>query len=342
VVAVCNAVEAAADGDGPVAVNALGLEPGRPGPPPVRPAPDPRGDTGRGRTAAVRLPPVGFGCSRYRDGEYLDRMSSIATALDAGYRLLDSAELYGNEARIGELLAAPGSPDREGLFLVSKAWNTNHEHVAEACEGTLRELGVSALDCYMLHWPEAWAYQGPLRELVEKPPSEQEALTFPTDGDGQRATVDVPLAETWARMERLHERGLARTLGLCNVSARQLRTLADDARVPPAVVQVERHPYRPRSELVEACHDRGIRVMAHSPLSASGLLEEPVLAEIADANGVGPAAVVLAWNVRRGVVPIPSSTSREHVVANLAAARLRLTEAERERIATLEDPDFQR
>jgi alcohol dehydrogenase (NADP+) len=269
-------------------------------------------------------------------------MSSIATALDAGYRLLDSAELYGNEARIGELLAAPGSPDREGLFLVSKAWNTNHEHVAEACEGTLWELGVASLDCYMLHWPEAWAYQGPLRELAEKPPAEQEALAFPTDGDGERATVDVPLTETWARMERLQERGLTRTLGVCNVSADQLRELADDARVPPAVVQVERHPYQPRTELVEACHDRGIRVMAHSPLSAPGLLEEPVLAEIADAHDVSPAAVVLAWNVGRGVVPIPSSTTREHVVANLAAARLRLTDAERERIATLRDPEFER
>jgi alcohol dehydrogenase (NADP+) len=341
VVAVCNAVEAAADGERSVAVDALGLEARQPGPPPVRPADD-HDDTRRERAAAVRLPPVGLGCSRYRDGEYVDRTESIATALDAGYRLLDSAELYGNETRIGELIDAPGSPDREGLFLVSKAWNTNHEHVAEACEGTLWELGVASLDCYMLHWPEAWAYQGPLRELAEKPPAEQEALAFPTDGDGERATVDVPLTETWARMERLQERGLTRTLGVCNVSADQLRELADDARVPPAVVQVERHPYQPRTELVEACHDRGIRVMAHSPLSAPGLLEEPVLAEIADAHDVSPAAVVLAWNVGRGVVPIPSSTTREHVVANLAAARLRLTDAERERIATLRDPEFER
>jgi alcohol dehydrogenase (NADP+) len=357
VVAVCNAIEAAASSGQSVAVDDCGVDRPALGPPPVRPPAEreertadgttdgtgrPRSAESVARAAAVRLPPVGFGCSRYRDGEYVDRIDSVATALDAGYRLLDSAELYGNEERIGDLLDAPGSPDRDGLFLVSKVWNTNHEHVAEACEGTLDALGVDALDCYMLHWPEAWAYQGPLRNLAAKPPAEQEALTFPTDGDGSPETVDVSLTETWRRLEALHDRGLARTLGVCNVSRDQLERLLASARVPPAVVQVEVHPYRPRTDLVAACHERGIRVMAHSPLSAPGLLDEPVLAEIADAHDVSPAAVVLAWNVERGVVPIPASNDPDHVVANLAAARLRLTDAERDRIASLEDPEFER
>ena len=341
VVAVCNAVEAAAGSAGPVSVRSFGLGPRTPEGPPVRPADDGTHAEREGRNHAVRLPPVGFGCSRYRDGEYVDRVDSVATALDAGYRLLDAAELYGNEARIGNLLDAPGTPDREALFLVSKAWNTNHAHLAEACEGSLDALGVGSLDCYMLHWPEAWAYQGPLSELAELPPDEQEALAFPTE-DGERATVERPLTETWADMERLHDRGLARTLGVCNVSLDRLETLLADARVPPAVVQVERHPYQPREALVEACHEWGIRVMAHSPLSAPGLLAEDVLADVAAAHDTTPAAVVLAWNVQRGVVPIPSSNTPEHVVANLAAARLRLTDAERERIATLEDPGFER
>ena len=359
-VAVCNAVEAAAASGGPVAVTDPGVEHDPPVVPPVRPLPGGEG-TGENRAvaagagdenvagagdgrrgASLRLPPVGFGCSRYRDGEYVDRIDSIATALDAGYRLLDSAELYGNEARIGDLLSAPGSPDREGLFLASKVWNTNHEHVAEACEGSLRALGVDALDCYMLHWPEAWAYQGPLEGLASMPPAEQESLAFPTDDDGERATVDVPLADTWARLERLVDRGLARTLGVCNVSVDRLRGLVDGARILPAVVQVESHPYRPRTDLVRWCHRRGIRVVAHSPLSAPGLLDEPVLEDIAEARGTTPAAVALAWQVGRGVVPIPSSTDPDHVVSNLAAARLRLTAAERERVAGLEDPGFER
>jgi alcohol dehydrogenase (NADP+) len=352
VVAVFNAIEAVAESDGPVEVADHGVEHDPPTAPPVRPPPDDErsgasdggvaGTDGDRRTASIRLPPVGFGCSRYRDGEYVDRIDSIATALDAGYRLLDSAELYGNEARIGDLLDAPGSPDRESLFVTSKVWNTNHEHVREACEGSLAALGVDAIDCYMLHWPEAWAYRGPLEDLASMSPAEQEALTFPTDGDGERATVDVPLIETWGRLERLADDGLARTIGVCNVSLGQLERIVEAARILPAIVQVESHPYLPREDLVRACRERGIRVVAHSPLSAPGLLDEPALVDVADAHGVAPAAVALAWQVDRGVVPIPSSTDAEHVVSNLAAARLRLTDDDRERIATLENPGFER
>jgi len=225
---------------------------------------------------------------------------------------------------------------------VSKVWNTNHGHVTEACEGSLAELGVDTLDCYMLHWPDSWAYQGPLRELAARPPAEQESLTFPTDEDGERATEPVSLPTAWRQLEELHDRGLTRTLGLCNVSLPELTTVAATARVMPAVVQVESHPYLPQMALVEACHDRGIRVMAHSPLSAPGLLEEPVLQEIGENHGVGPAAVVVAWQVQRGVVPIPASNDTEHIVDNLAAARLRLSPAERAQVAGLAGPDFER
>jgi alcohol dehydrogenase (NADP+) len=347
VVAVCDAIERAAAEDGPVAVGDHGAGADPVAPSVVRPhATEPRrgvgGEASETGASGLRLPPVGFGCSRYRDGEYVDRADSIARALDAGYRLLDSAELYGNEHRIGDLLAAPGAPDRERVFLFGKVWNTNHGHVAEACAGSLAELGVAAFDCYALHWPEAWAYQGPLRRLAEKPVAEGEALTFPETADGERATADVSLTEAWANLEGVHERGWARTLGLCNVTRDQLERVLDAATVPPAVVQVERHPYRPRTDLVAFCHERGIRVIAHSPLSAPGLLDEDVLADIAADHECSPAGVVLAWNVTEGVVPIPSSNTPEHVVENLRAASARLTDAERERIATLEDPEFER
>ena len=339
VVAVCDAIEAATDGGGPVTVPDHGAT--------SDPTPEPVAavwsrDVGPARS--LRLPPVGFGCSRYRDGEYVDRAESIATALDAGYRLLDSAELYGNEHRIGNLLAAPGAPDRRGLFVIGKVWRTNHrrEHMLEACRGSLAELGLEAFDCYTLHWPEAWAHRGPLRRLAERPVEAQEALTFPEDGDGTIETADVPLRSAWANLEAVYDRGLARTLGVCNVSRTQLETILEAGDVDPALVQIERHPYQPRTDLVSFCHGRGIRVVAHSPLSAPGLLEEPALAEIADRHGLSPAGVVLAWNVTRGVVPIPASTTPEHVVENLAAAGTRLSPAECERIEKLRDPGFER
>jgi alcohol dehydrogenase (NADP+) len=349
VAAVCNAIERAADGAESIDVPDHGARADPAPSPTVRPPDDwPPADRtdergARSARSAIRLPAVGFGCSRYRgDGEYVDRVDSVETALDAGYRLLDTAELYGNEHRIGDVLAAPGAPDRDSLFVLGKAWNTNHEHVLEACRGSLSELGLDAFDCYALHWPDAWAYQGPLDRLADRPVEEAEALTFPETADGDRATADLSLAESWANLEAVSDRGLARTLGVCNVSVDQLHTILETGSTPPALVQVERHPYRPRTDLVELCHDRGLRVVAHSPLSAPGLLDEPVVQAIAAERGCSPAEVVIAWNVTQGVVPIPSSTNSDHVVANLAAGRRRLDASERDRIATLEDSSFER
>ncbi|MDT3437899.1 aldo/keto reductase [Haloarcula sp. 1CSR25-25] len=340
IVAVCNAIETAAETGGPVPVSDYGAA----ADPVPAPTVTPNGERDSGREQSIRLPPIGFGCSRYRDGTYVDRADSVAAALDAGYRLLDTAELYGNEHRIGRLLAAPGAPDRRRVFLLGKVWRTNHrrEHMVTACRGSLEELGIDAFDCYALHWPGAWAHRGPLARLAEKPVEQQEALTFPEDEAGDIETASVPLQRAWANLETLHERGWTRTLGLCNVSRAQLETVLETATVRPALVQVERHPYQPQSDLVEYCHDQGIRVVAHSPLSAPGLLDEPVLADIAEAYDCSPAGAVLAWNVTQGVVPIPSSTTPPHIVENLAAAGQRLDAEACARIDALQQPDFER
>ncbi len=365
IVAVCNAIERAATEGGPVEVPEMSLptpeiagEDAGGSDPTARASSDPTADTTGNATTgsssdpaatgdaeeALSLPPIGFGCSRYRGDGYVDRTESIATALDAGYRLLDSAELYGNEFRIGELLAAPGAPDREQLTILGKVWRTNHgrEHLLAACEGSLDELGIDAVDCYMLHWPTAWAHQGQLERLAEKPVDQQEALAFPTDDDGDPETAPISLAEAWRNLEAVVERGWARTLGVCNVSRSQLETIHDAGSIAPAVVQIERHPYQPQTDLVEYCHDNDIAVVAHSPLSAPGLLEEPVLAEIGAEYDLSPAGVVLAWNATRGVVPIPSSTSTDHIVANAAAVATRLDETACDRIDGLRDPSFSR
>ena len=341
VVAICNAIETAAAEGGPIEVPTHGVTAG--GATDAFETDDRRTATPDANTS-LSLPPIGVGCSRYRGDEYVDRMDSIATALDGGYRLLDSAELYGNEFRIGELLAAPGAPDREQLTILGKVWRTNHgrEHLLAACEGSLDELGINAVDCYMLHWPTAWAHQGQLERLAEKPVDRQEALAFPTDDDGDAETAPISLAEAWRNLEAVVERGWARTLGVCNVSRAQLATIHDAGSIAPAVVQIERHPYQPQTDFVEYCHDNDIAVVAHSPLSAPGLLEEPVLAEIGAEYDLSPAGVVLAWNATRGVVPIPSSTSTDHTVANAAAVATRLDETACDRIDGLRDPSFSR
>ena len=333
VVAVVEAVHDCATVDGPVTVDApvdwpesLGRSPGS----------GPGVETGRsvpshGVTVPTgpAMPPVGFGCSRFRDGTYVDRRDSIAEAIDAGYRLLDSAELYGNEGRIGDLLDAPGSPDREAVYLVSKVWNTNHhpDHVRAACAATRSRLGVDRLDAYLVHWPDAWAHRGHLGELADRPLPEQEALTFPETDDGDRATADVPLERTWKAMEDLLEAGATRAIGVCNVDGEELAELCATASHPPDIVQVERHPYRPNTAVVDRCREREIAVMAHSPLSAEGLLSDPTVADVAERHGLTPAGAVLRWNVQRGVVPIPSSTTPAHVRANLRVFDTPLSEA---------------
>ncbi len=338
VVAVVEAIERCAETGAPTAVDEVGF---------VRNAPHEVGTSRLGtRTSKPgTLPPIGFGCSRYRGGStYVDLGDAIEDALDMGVRLLDGAELYGNERQIGDILRRPGSPPREALFLISKVWNTNHapEHLVAACEKTLCALQVDALDCYMLHWPTAWRHTGPLDDLVTLSHEEATARTFPTDEDGNILEADVPLEATWRATESLVRRGWARTLGVCNFERADLERLLALAEIPPAINQIERHPYRPQDALVDYCQAQGLRVMAHSPLSAPGLLDEPVLREVADAHGVTPAQVVLRWNVERGVVPIPSSTDPAHIATNLDVFRFALSDCEMARIDALRRPDFDR
>jgi alcohol dehydrogenase (NADP+) len=201
---------------------------------------------------------------------------------------------------------------------------------------------VDRLDYYLLHWPDAWVHQGHLGDASRLTHERLQDRAFPTDEAGEPREADVDLDTTWRAMEALVDDGLVSRLGVCNVDRDALCSLVEGARHPPSLVQVERHPYLPREDLVGWCHDRGLRVVAHSPLSAPGLLDEPVLADVADAHGVSPAQVVLRWNVERGVVPVPSSTDPDHVVENLDLFGFSLSPGDRERVDALHDPDFSR
>jgi len=297
-------------------------------------------------TRGIALPPVGFGGSRYRGGTtYVDLRAAIGDALAADVRLFDTAELYGTEAQLGSWLGAGIGPPRERLVVVGKAWNTNHrpEHLHAAATASLARLGLPTFDVYMLHWPEAWQHQGPLGDLSQRSHDEAQPLTFPTGADGEILLDDgVTLAETWGAMERLVDEGLTGALGICNVSQAQLQELLDIARIPPSTIQIECHPYAPQWDLVQFAHRQGIRVMAHSPLSAPGLLAEDALGSIAQRHGVSTAQIVLRWLIQRGLVPIPSSTRPDHVHANADLFGVALSEPEMREIDALEWSEFAR
>jgi len=270
-----------------------------------------------------RCPPMGFGCSPYRPGgRRVDLEGPVRVALAAGYRLFDLAELYGNERAVGRALR--GS---RGLFLVGKVWRTNFrpEALREACESSLRRLGFDAFDLYLLHAPEAWKRLGPLGDPGEIGWEELERRAMTQEPD------DVPLRETWEAMEELKSRGLAGAVGVSNFAREQIEALG----ALPAANQIESSPYRPHEETAGWCRERGIALMAHSPLSAPGLLDEPILAELAARHGCPPAAVALRWNLQRGLVPLPSSTDPGHIVENLRALEIELDAREMAAVGSL-------
>jgi alcohol dehydrogenase (NADP+) len=295
----------------------------------------------RPRPDGPALPRVGVGTASYRGGdEYADLEAGIRAALDAGARLLDCAELYGTESLVGDLIHARGGPPRGALTLVSKVWHTNHapDDLRAACRASRERLGVDRLDAYLLHGTEAWAHRGSLDGLTDLSHAEREALTFPTDDEGEPLSADVTLAETWRAMEGLVEAGHVRTLGVCNVGVEELARIHDLATVPPRLVQVEHHPLAPRDRLVEWCHDRGVAVLGHTPLGPDGLLSHPTVRDVADEADLTPAGALLRWSVGRGVVPVPSTSEPSHAVANLDLFERSLSARGRTRLDELAHP----
>ncbi len=265
------------------------------------------------------LPPVGYGCSPVHRGAFVELEGSIETAVSTGYRLFDTAEIYGSERLLGRILNGPNGVRREEIYIVSKLWNTNHAaaHVADAAEDSLKRLGLEYLDLYLIHSPESWRHDAPLGELGELAAEQIQRRAIPRNNDGTVATIDIPLAETWTAVQALQRRGLTRAIGVSNFEESHLSELLDLGGVSPLVNQVHCGPYRPREALVEYCRRNGVGVMAHSPFAAQSLLDEPVLRSIGSRYGKSPAQALLRWYVDRGFVPLPSTTNRRHLAENL-------------------------
>jgi diketogulonate reductase-like aldo/keto reductase len=270
----------------------------------------------------MNLPPLGFGCSPFRsEGRRVDLEEAVRVAVSTGYRLFDLAELYGNERAVGRALR---SPKRSELFLVGKVWRTNFrpEALWKACEDSLARLGFEAFDLYLLHAPEAWRHAGPLGDPEETGWEDFERRAVPRDAQGAPVLDDVPLRETWDAMGELARRGLTGAIGVSNFDPGQIEALGPPL---PATNQIASSPFEPNAATVAACRAKGIALMAHSPLSAPGLLSAPPLVELAGRLGRTPAQIVLRWNFQRGLTPLPSSADPSHIAENLGALEFSLS-----------------
>ncbi len=256
---------------------------------------------------AGAIPAVGFG-TLIRDP--VAARQAIKVALEVGFRLLDCAELYRNEDVVGHAMRQAfeaGTVRREDLFVTSKLWNNNHrpERVKPALEASLRRLQLDYLDCYLIHTPYAF-----------QPGDEQ----YPSDAQGQPIyDSGVTLVETWRAMECLVDEGKCKSIGLSDIRLEKLKEIVAVARIKPAVVQVECHPYLPEWELLAFCKQHGIVLLAFAPLGHGmepKITDDPVLKAIAQRVHKTPAQVALAWAVQRGSALLTTSINPEHIREN--------------------------
>jgi diketogulonate reductase-like aldo/keto reductase len=250
------------------------------------------------------MPALGFG-TLIRDPAVTKQ--ATRAALEAGFRHLDCAELYRNEAAVGEAIQesfAAGTLRREDLFVTTKLWNTHHrpEWVKPAFDASCRRLQVDTMDCYVIHTP--FAFQ-PGDEL--DPRDAQDQVIY---------DPGVTLVETWQALERLVDEGRCKSIGLSDITQDRLQEIVAAARIRPACVQVESHPYLPEWELLEYCRQQGIVLLAGAPLGhamAPKITEDPVITAVARRVGKTPAQVALAWAVQRGTAVLTTATKADHI-----------------------------
>lgn len=259
------------------------------------------------------MPALGFGTSL---SDNTKTRNAVKTAVEVGFRHLDAAERYRNEAAVGvalkELFSA-GTVRREDMFVTTKLWNNNHrpDRVKPALRASLNRLGLEAVDLYLVHTPFAF-----------QPGDDQD----PRDIHGAVVYDDgVTLEETWAAMEAVVDEGLSRSIGLSDIDAEGTRKIIDAARIKPAVVEVESHPYHPQWELHELCKAHGIILLAFASLGHAlepRLLDDALIVSIARHLGKTPAQVLLAWGIQRGTAVLTGSVTPSRIRENFDVTAL--------------------
>ncbi len=259
------------------------------------------------------IPAVGFGTLI---PDLVATKQATKTALEVGFRHFDCAERYGNEAAVGEALREAleaGTVAREDLFVTTKLWNTNHrpERVRPAFDASRRRLQVDYVDCYLIHTPYAF-----------QPGDDQD----PRDDSGQVIyDTGVTLEDTWRALESLVDDGPCRSIGLSDITLEKLREIVAVARIKPAVVQVESHPYLPEWELLDFCREQGIVLLAFAPLGHAmepKIVDDPVITAIAERVHMSPAQVLLSWAAQRGSAFLTTSTKPQRIHENFEVSTL--------------------
>jgi len=239
-------------------------------------------DSGQGANLSngVRMPWLGLGVFRIADGPEVEQV--VRWALDVGYRSVDTAAVYGNEAGLGRAIRASSVP-REEIFVTTKVWNTDqgYERTLHAFDTSLKHLGMDYLDLYLIHWP-----------------------------------VKDTTRDSWRALEKLYRDGRVRAIGVSNFLAHHLRALMEDTEIVPMVNQVEFHPYFCQLSLLEFCARHTIQVQAWGSLMQGKVFEVPEVTALADKYGKTAAQVVLRWTLQHGVIAISKSSHRARIEAN--------------------------
>lgn len=287
-----------------------------------------------------KIPAVGMGTfgSDHVDPETV--AEAVREAIDIGYRHIDCAAVYLNEPQVGRVLKEVfESTDvrREDLWITSKLWNDKHaeEDVIPACEQSMKDLGLDYLDLYLVHWPFP-NFHPPHCDVTSRSPN-------------AKPYIHENFIKTWRQMEKLVDLGLVRHIGTSNVTIPKLKLILRDARIKPAVNEMELHPHFQQPELFEFVRSQGIVAIGYCPIGSPARperdrteedtvdIEDPVIVEIAKSHGLHPATLCVKWAEQRGQVPIPFSTKRRNLYANLKSVTTDpLSEKEMEAIARID------